>query len=464
VAEHALPFDEHAALFDPARLPGLSCHGRALLRHMREHPHAPLYRDHSGHRLALLSRWQARARHALISRRPVPDWVPGNPLPRWVLRFVARCQASVPAHAHRPTPPHGAMSLDMLPTTDRHALVTALAAHVPRDLPLDELICYSTSGTTGHPLRVPSHPRVACDYYAHHRRALAHFGIVPSAGRGEVGIVLAGFQQRCFTYVSVNPLQGECGLAKINLQPAEWRDPADRAHYLDAMAPELVSGDPVSLAELLRIGLHHRPRALLSTSMMLSPALAAELRQAFGCPVLDLYSLNEVGPVAVKVPAQGGFVPLQPRLLIEVVDDEGRALPPGERGEITVTGGFNPWLPLLRYRTGDFARLARTPGGLVLRDLEGRAPVRFRSATGEWLNNIEVTRSMAPFVLTRYALHQRRDASLRLRVDAAEPLSTLAPRLQLALVALLGPVGLDIDALPAGDKVRQYTSELTPPA
>ena len=32
-------------------------------------------------------------------------------------------------------------------------------------------------------------------------------------------------------------------------------------------------------------------------------------------------------------------------------------VPAGERGEITLTGGFNFCLPLLRYRTGDFASL-----------------------------------------------------------------------------------------------------------
>ncbi|MBL0728643.1 AMP-binding protein [Piscinibacter sp. HJYY11] len=442
-------------LFSPARLPGLSAQGRVLLRRLREHPQAPRFRDFSGHRLGLVDRWQARARHAWWQHRSPPDWLAGEPLPAWVDAFIARCAREVEAHAGKAGLPWA-----QLPTMDRHALATHLAAHVPRGLPLDALICFSTSGTTGHPLRVPSHPRVACDYFAHHRRALAKFGIVPRAGTGEVGIVLAGFQRRCFTYVSVNPLQRECGLAKINLHPDEWRRPDDRAAYLEAIAPELISGDPVSLAELLRLGLKHRPRALLSTSMALSAGLRAELEAAFACPVLNLYSLNEVGPVAVELPSLGGFVPLQPRLLIEVVDEHGRSLPPGQRGEITVTGGFNPWLPLLRYRTGDHASLGRTPQGLVLQGLEGRAPVRFRGSEGHWHNNIEVTRALAPFALVRHALHQRADGHLVLRVDAAEPLAQIAPRLRDALATLFGHVPVEVMALQADDKVRQYTSAL----
>ena len=44
------------------------------------------------------------------------------------------------------------------------------------------------------------------------------------------------------------------------------------------------------------------------------------------------------------------------------------------RGEITLTGGFNFCLPLLRYRTGDYGSLAMTTEGLVIQGLEGRRP------------------------------------------------------------------------------------------
>lgn len=450
-----------AALFDPTRLPGLSRAERALLRRMREHPHAPVYRHYSGHRLQAHERWQARARHAWVQHAAAPRWQPGEPLPGWVARFVAACAREVPAHARKALA-RGARSLEALPTMDRAALSARLAAHVPRHRSLERLICFSTSGTTGHPLRVPSHPQVACDYHAYHRRALAMFGLRPQAGSGEVGIVLAGFQQRCFTYVSVHPLHG-CGLAKLNLNPAEWRHADDRAAYLDAMAPELISGDPVSLAELMRLPLQHRPRALLSTSMALSPALRGQLEARFASPVLDLYSMNEAGPVAVFVPRHQGFVPLQPRLLIEVVDAQGRALPPGGRGEITLTGGFNPWLPLLRYRTGDWATLEHTAHGLLLRELEGRAPVQFRDAQGRWFNNIEVTRALQPWSLTRYALHQHADGACTLRVDAPSPGPALESALRHALGSLLGPLPLAITPLHADDKVRQYTTDLPDP-
>ena len=84
---------------------------------------------------------------------------------------------------------------------------------------------------------------MAANYLAFHKRALRRFGLELRNGRGTVGVVLLGYQRHCFTYVSVTPTMDESGLAKINLHPADWRDPEDRAKYLDALNPELYTGD-----------------------------------------------------------------------------------------------------------------------------------------------------------------------------------------------------------------------------
>jgi phenylacetate-CoA ligase len=445
-------------LTSPARFPVLSTAGRAMLHYLAGHPHAPCFRNFSGHRLDRAQLRQARWRHWRIQRTLLPPRREATDPPAWADAWVRQLAAGVPAHAMLR---YGPVDWHHIPLVSRADLGTRLAEHVPASLPLQRLLCFSTSGSTGHPLKVPSLPEVAAAYQAYHARALAHFGLKPRAGRGQVGIVLAGFQQRCFTYVSVNPLQGDCGLAKLNLQPAEWREEADRVRYLDALAPELISGDPLSLAELAALPMRHRPRALLSTSMALHGGLRRALEQRFGCPVLDLYSMNEVGPIGVYDPALDGFLLLQPHLHVEIVDAGGEPLPWGRHGEIVVSGGFNPCLPLLRYRTGDHARLDMSPHGPILRDLQGRAPVRFRTPGGKWINNIELTQALAPLALIRFALHQQADGRLRLYVDSREPLAVITPALRAAVEARFGgPVDLEIAPLVADDKLRQYTSDL----
>ena len=439
---------------DADRYPTLTEHGRRMLRFLREHPHAPVFRNESGNRLTTddVARVRAFERDVLAA---AVGWRPGEE-PPWLGDFVDRCHAEVPYYRRRGARPR---RLSDVPTISRADLGRDVAQFVPDSAPLDRLINFRTSGTTGHPVLLASHPVVAAGYLAFHKRALRRVGVELRHGRGEVGLVLIGHQPVCFTYASVTPTMDESGFAKINLHPADWRDPDDRARYLDALAPEVIAGDPISFAELLRLPVRARPRAMLSTSMALAPALRAALEERFGCPVLDVYSMNEAGPVAVLDERAGGHVLLQPGMFVEVLDEGGRPARTGERGEVTLTGGFNFCLPLLRYRTGDHAALRLDGGEPVLVGLEGRRPVRFRTMRGAWVNNIEVTHAMRPFPVVQFTLHQAADGALRLRVRGAEPHEA---RMRAAVVALFGP-DQPLDLLfvdDFGGKVVQYASEV----
>jgi phenylacetate-CoA ligase len=436
---------------DADRYPTLSEAGWAMLKRLREHPNAPIFRNQSGNRLTAedLERVRDFERETLAAR---PRWAAGDK-PAWLAAFVEHATREVPHY--RGYERRGA-ELEELPTISRADLSRDIAAFVPDDAPLERLINFRTSGTTGHPLLIASHPVVAASYLGFHKRALAHFGVELRAGAGAVGVVLVGFQRKCFTYVSVTPQMGESGLVKINLHPGDWRDPADRARYLDALDPEIYTGDPVAFLELAALPLETRPRALLSTSMMLLPETRRVLEERFECPVVDVYSLNEAGPVAFA--AEGSFRLLQQRMFVEILGDHGRPVPSGERGEITLTGGFNPWLPLVRYRTGDFASLVFHGAEPRLSGLCGREPVRFRATSGEWLNNIEVTHAFGRFALAQWTLRQRSDGSFELRARGGN-----AAELARALAELFGAdarIDVATDA-EFDDKVRQYVSELS---
>lgn len=436
---------------DAERYPTLTAEGRRLMTWMREHPAAPRFRNESGNRLtaedlAALERYQANLGE-------VPQ---GGKTPGWVAGLIGHCFAEVPHYRKLGAAPGNLV--DIVPVS-RADLARDVANFVPDSVETARMINFQTTGTTGHSLIVPSHPQVAGRYFAWHKRALARFGITPRHGAGQVGVVLIGHQQLCFTYLSVTPQMGDSGLAKINLHRDDWSDPDHRAEYLNALAAEFIAGDPLSFEVLLKLPTTCRPRALLSVSMMLSAGLRAALETRFGCPVLDLYSMNEVGPIGVFDPALGGHVLLQDQLWVEVLDSQGRPLPDGERGELTVTGGFNFCLPLLRYRTGDYGALATVGGERVILDLVGRAPVRFRDARGMWHNNIDVTHVLKHLPIAQYALHQRQDGSLTLSLSAGS--RHYADSARAALVALFGDIMLKIATLPEGAKAQQYTSDMT---
>lgn len=439
---------------DTERYPDLSPHGGAMLAFMREHPNAPIFRNRSGHRLRAddLEFVLAAEREVL---QTAPNWRINEP-PDWVKSFTQDCFEHVPVYRQLGTSPK---DFGYLPTFTRADLGNDVARFVPDHVPLERLINFRTSGTTGHPLLIASHPRVAAQYLAYHKRALRRFGVTLRHGRGQVGVILLGYQSKCFTYVSVTPSMDESGLAKINLHPNDWLRPDDRRVYLEAMQPEVIAGDPISFSVLLDIAPDVRPAALLCTSMTLMPALRERLATHFRCPVIDIYSMNEAGPIAVYDDDVTGHVLLQHRLYVEILDESGNALASGVRGEITITGGFNFCLPLLRYRTGDYASLEQRGDDLVLIGLSGRPPVRYRTASGAWLNNIEITHVLRPYPIAQFGVHQDAGGVIHLRYVGN---TVEINEVRKAVAAILGAdTPLEVQRVDQIDhKIVQYTSSL----
>jgi len=139
----------------------------------------------------------------------------------------------------------------------------------------------------------------------------------------------------------------------------------------------------------------------------------------------------------------------------------GAPCPPGTRGEVVVSGGFNPFLPLLRYRTGDYARLAFVGGQPRLLDLEGRPPVVFVGTAGQSINNIDVSGALKRFALPQFRLHQAADSALTFTAGGS---AANSDEVRTALLGLFGAdqaltiVQADPTAAPDG-KVIQYTRE-----
>ena len=441
----------------PHRFPLLTASGARLLRKLQEHPCAPHY-THPGYNRLTLAGLQ-RAREFAVELQTPPSWRPGE-VPAWLSDFVEYCYREAPLYRRDGPPPADFRSI---PTVDRTDLNREPWAFVPDSQPLDDLIVYNASGTTGHPLDILTHADTLALYIPLLQAALARYGVALEGGPERVSIVLVCYQKRTYTYAAVTPVLDQAGFVKVNLNPAEWRTPADRAQFLNDLAPEVYTGDPLAFDELLLLPLTAYPKALVSTAMTLTAGLKQSLEARFNCPVIDVYSMNESGPIAVSLPSSPAregddeYILLQPRLYVEILDPDGLPCPPGVRGEITLSGGFNPFLPLLRYRTGDHAALEFRGTQPVLTRLEGRPPVVFRAADGRFVNNVDISIALRPLTIAQYALHQSVDGSLHLRVRGATDLASL----RAALLDLFGQDQIvTIEAVEAFEaKVIQYTSD-----
>lgn len=241
-------------------------------------------------------------------------------------------------------------------------------------------------------------------------------------------------QHQAFTYASVISGFDQATMARINLAEAEWPYPGARRDFLIAQDPQVITGDPSTLAELLAPDLVDavRPLALFSGAMALSAPLRARLVAAFGCPVFDVYGLHETRPIGVRTD-DGPFHILDRRLVVEILDDAGNPVPEGELGEIVVTTGENPLLPLVRYRTGDHARLIELDGRPALADLEGREHVRFRAADGSLVSSIDLTQQLQAHGALGWTVHQSADGRVTARIAQGD-----LANITTALITLLG--------------------------
>jgi phenylacetate-CoA ligase len=96
-----------------------------------------------------------------------------------------------------------------------------------------------------------------------------------------------------------------------------------------------------------------RPRAVKTTAEVLTDAGRKMIEQAFGCPVYNFYGSREINNLAVECPARCGLHINALSRYIEIVDDDGKAVPPGAPGRILLTDLTNYFMPFLRYEIED---------------------------------------------------------------------------------------------------------------
>jgi phenylacetate-CoA ligase len=440
-----------------------------VLLRIREHPDAPRWNTVAGDGLQVGDlETLDRFRHELATRRG--PRAPGPPPPP-ILQRVAAWLRTVPwLRQHVTGDPDLERDWPRLPTMSRLDLALHTVELVPDGVALDRLIVYRTAGTTGHPLMVPHHPRAAASYLPLLEVALARHGVESDFGSTDVACFLLGAQARTVTYPCVLTAWSGAGFAKLNLRQAEWPREGSQARFIGELAAKILTGDPISFAEMLRLGVLARPRALVSTAVAMSAGLRRRLTDACDCPVIDWYSLTETGPIGYLCPRGDAYHVLPHDLHVEVLDEDGLPVSDGARGEVAVTGGRNPFLPLVRYRTGDFGRLAFEPCPCGeetprLLDLEGRKPVLFRAADNSSVNAVDLARALRELPLVQHRFTQRADSSCELVVRPVPGNPVSAEVLREALRRCLGtlPVEVRFDEH-LGDrdegKVAAWSSEL----
>jgi len=150
------------------------------------------------------------------------------------------------------------------------------------------------------------------------------------------------------------------------------------------MRPRMLFGYPSALSHIAR---HAKTKGVrmddlgIKVAFVTSERLYDEQRQqiseVFNCPVANGYGGRDAGFIAHECP-HGGMHITAEDIVVEIIDAQGRVLPPGELGEIVVTHLATHDFPFIRYQTGDMAILHDQPcscgrGLPLIRELQGRS-------------------------------------------------------------------------------------------
>ncbi len=188
----------------------------------------------------------------------------------------------------------------------------------------------------------------------------------------------------------LNRLANYTSLNAFRMTPAQMRVYLD---LINAKHPRLIVAYAQAIYSLAQFaeeaGIAVIPQtAILTSANVLHPYMREKIEGVFGCKVFDRYGCREAGDIASECEYHTGLHVFPWGSYVEVVDDEGRAVPPGEDGNILITSLQNYAMPLIRYKIEDRAILAAEAKcpcgrkGQFLVQVTGRALDNFRTRSG----------------------------------------------------------------------------------
>ena len=318
-----------------------------------------------------------------IQRMPVGRHLPEFERSQWWLpdqlralqeiqlrQMVQHAYASVPLYrrlwAEAGIHPNAIRTLDDLPRLPLTSKRLLRAAYPDQALALGvdrrQLVQYASSGSTGEPFQFVMSRAEKGRRWAAMFRCWAWAGAYQGVRQVYIkdGHSLGSFSHGLMHQIE-QATTGMVGLSAYDVHDA----------HVDKVIAELLRYQPRVIntypATGYRLALEMEKRgarlplaAVITSGEVLFPFQREAMERWFGCQVHDFY-----GGEGMDVAFQCGQSPYYhinvETTILEVTDDDGRPLPPGQPGQIVLTNLINRSMPFVRYAIGDVGALAE-PG------------------------------------------------------------------------------------------------------
>lgn len=137
-----------------------------------------------------------------------------------------------------------------------------------------------------------------------------------------------------------------------------FENPQKQLSFLKRYKPQIIKGYPSSILSIVdacdyKKCSDFKPRLIFTTAELLDSLTRKFINSTFEVDLLDNYSCNEFGLLSWECHHHMGYHMNADRVFFEFLDSSGKAVNPGESGEIICTDLINRAMPLIRYQTND---------------------------------------------------------------------------------------------------------------
>lgn len=240
--------------------------------------------------------------------------------------------------------------LNKLPIIRREELQRSGDKLVSREFNIEKLKTVSTSGSTGKPLFTYLTRK---EEEFRHAKLLRPHIICGQKPRDRW--VLLGPPQHSKKLNWVQKVFGLYAPSFVSIFDAASEQLSRIAH----LKPDILDGYSSSLfllaQELEKEGKTNkiRPKLLMGGAELLDPPSRKFIEETFNAPYYDQYATEELQMIAWQCPEKNGYHVDADTVVMQIVDEDGCEVAPGERGEIVCTSLFNYAMPFLRYALDD---------------------------------------------------------------------------------------------------------------
>ena len=262
----------------------------------------------------------------------------------------------------------------------REWMQSEFAAHLDK---IDDWEIFSTSGSSGVPLKFALTHREAACMNANWIRVLMFAGYDPFRGK------MLSFLT---THSKVDPKKGDSWVQKLGIM--RRRIVPEHLYVGEGMRDliELVNDyKPDCLCfrknVLVRMALYakknglsiHKPKVYTPVSEMVDEMTRRLLLDTYGPGLMDAYGCNETGSCAVRLPGSDHYYIYSDTHVLNLIDEDGNL---ADEGKVIGTTLYKRDFPIINYEIGDTATSETIDGVRYLKTIKGRTNDMVKHADG----------------------------------------------------------------------------------